>query len=142
MQITVETLVRAPLETVWACWTTPEDIMDWNAASEDWHTTRAEIDLVPGGRFLSRMEAKDGSAGFDFEGRFVRIEPLSMIESEFGGRHLKVWFQTAPGGTLVREVFDPEDEHPAEIQRQGWQAILDNFARHVEAKVAAEPVSD
>ncbi|WP_138469584.1 SRPBCC domain-containing protein [Poseidonocella sp. HB161398] len=138
MQIAVETLVHAPVETVWACWTTPGDILEWNAASPDWHTTHAELDLVPGGRFRSRMEARDGSTGFDFEGTFVRIEEMSLIESTFGGRRLKVWFQPAPGGTLVREVFDPEDEHPAEMQRQGWQAILDNFARHVEAKMAAE----
>ncbi|WP_068115722.1 SRPBCC domain-containing protein [Tropicimonas marinistellae] len=133
MKITVETIVRAPIETVWARWTDPEDIRQWNAASADWHTTAASIDLRVGGQFCYRMEAKDGSAGFDFEGEFTRVEPMARLVSLFGGRELAVAFETVPGGTLVRETFDAEEEHPAEMQREGWQAILDNFRRHVEA---------
>ncbi|RID91414.1 hypothetical protein D2N39_11960 [Gemmobacter lutimaris] len=134
MPITVEAMVRAPLETVWRCWTTPEDIMAWNAASDDWHTTAAEVDLRPGGKFRSRMEAKDGSMGFDFEGDYTEVEPMRRIVAVFGGRALEVSFAETPQGVRVTEVFDPETTHPEEMQRQGWQAILDRFARHAEAQ--------
>jgi len=133
-KITVETKVRAPLEEVWRSWTTPEDIKVWNAASDDWHTTDAKVDLRVGGIFSSRMEAKDGSAGFDFAGSYTRIEPHRLIEARFGDRDLMVEFAALPEGVLVRETFDAETQHPEEMQRQGWQAILDRFARHVEAK--------
>ena len=134
MPITIETTIRAPLETVWRCWTTPADILVWNAASDDWHTTAAEVDLRPGGIFRSRMEAKDGSMGFDFEGEYTGVEPLRRITALFGGRALEVTFTETPEGVLVRETFDPETTHPEEMQRQGWQAILDRFARHVQAQ--------
>jgi len=137
MQITVETTINAPLEKVWAAWVTPADIMAWNAASDDWHTTAAEVDLRPGGAFRSRMEARDGSMGFDFEGTYTAIDPLARIAAEFGGRALIVTFTETPAGVLVREVFDAEDIHPAEMQRQGWQAILNRFAAHVLSKPGA-----
>ncbi len=133
MKITVEATIHAPIERVWSAWTTPADIVQWNAASDDWHTTAASVDLREGGRFCSRMEARDGSMGFDFEGRYTRIVPLQRIECEFGGRTLLVEFIRDGDTVLVRETFDAEQIHPVEQQREGWQAILDRFARHVEA---------
>ena len=132
MKITVETLVQAPLAEVWRAYTTPADILQWNAASDDWHTTRATVDLRPGGAFSSRMEAKDGSFGFDFAGTYTRIVPLELIEYAFSDRTCTVAFTDGDSGVNVRVTFDPETEHSEEQQRQGWQAILDNFARHVE----------
>ncbi|MEO8299077.1 MAG: SRPBCC family protein [Burkholderiales bacterium] len=126
--------VHAPIDTVWQAWTTPADIVQWNAASPDWHTTRSEVDLRVGGKFSSRMEAKDGSMGFDFEGIYTEIIEHQLIVSSFGDRTMRVEFIAAPGGITVRETFDAEDTHPVEQQQQGWQAILDNFARHVERK--------
>lgn len=132
MKIVVEKLVRAPLAQVWAAYVTPEDIIQWNAASDDWHTTRASVDLRVGGEFSSRMEAKDGSFGFDFAGTYTAIEPRKLIEYAFGDRAARVEFYEAPDGVTIRVAFDAEQENPAEMQRAGWQAILDNFARHVE----------
>ncbi len=135
MKITVEAVVNAAPGKVWDAWNTPEDIMAWNSAHESWHTTRSEVDLRDGGTFVSRMEAKDGSAGFDFGGTYTRVVPGQVIEYRMGdGREVTVEFAKAPGGVRVRETFDAETENPPELQRQGWQAILDNFARHVEAK--------
>ena len=134
MKITVETTVAAPVEQVWRAWTTPDDIKQWNAASDDWHTTAATVDLRPGGQFSSRMEAKDGSMGFDFAGTYTKVVPHELIESEFGGRILTVQFIPAGGGVTVRETFDAEGTHSPEQQRAGWQAILDRFARHVEGR--------
>ena len=134
MKISIETTVDAAPDKVWSAWTNPADIMQWNAASDDWHTTDAKVDLRVGGIFSSRMEAKDGSAGFDFAGSYTRIEPHRLIEARFGDRDLMVEFAALPEGVLVRETFDAETQHPEEMQRQGWQAILDRFARHVEAK--------
>ena len=130
--VTVETTVAAPIDEVWAAYTTPADIMQWNAASDDWHTPSASVDLREGGMFSSRMEAKDGSMGFDFAGTYTKIDPLKLIEYEFGDRHAKVEFVPEQGGTLVRVTFDAETQHSLEQQRSGWQAILDNFKRHVE----------
>lgn len=138
MKITVSTVVVAPLESVWAAYTSPEDIKAWNAASPDWHTTAAVVDLRPGGRFSSRMEARDGSHGFDFEGEYTRIEPLRLIEYTFGGRTGRVEFEDGPAGVAVKVSFDGEPSHSEEQQRSGWQAILDNFRRHVAGKVASE----
>jgi uncharacterized protein YndB with AHSA1/START domain len=132
MTITVETRVRAPIDKVWRAYTTPADIMKWNAASDDWHTPAARVDLREGGVFSSRMEAKDGSAGFDFEGTYTKIVPLKEIDYDFGGRKAQVRFIDGKDSVIVRVTFDPETEHPEEMQRGGWQAILDNFARHVE----------
>ncbi len=134
MRIQVETEINAPIGTVWKCWTTPEDIMQWNAASDDWHTTAATVDLREGGVFSSRMEARDGSMGFDFTGEYTRVAEPTVIEATFGGRFLRVEFIERAGSVLVREEFDAEDTHPVEMQRSGWQAILDRFRRHVEAQ--------
>jgi uncharacterized protein YndB with AHSA1/START domain len=131
-QITIERLVRAPMERVWSAWTTPADITQWNAASDDWHTTRASVDLREGGSFSSRMEARDGSMGFDFEGTYTRVQPHELLECALGDRMLRVEFIPGADGVTVRETFDAEPTFSIEQQRSGWQAILDNFARHVE----------
>ena len=132
MKITVETLVRAPIGNVWSAYTTPADIMQWNAASDDWHTTAASVDLREGGSFSSRMEAKDGSFGFDFAGTYTKIVPQKLIEYDFGDRKAQVEFLPGADGVTVRVAFDAEEQNPVEMQRGGWQAILDNFTRHVE----------
>ena len=135
MKITVETAVKAPLNAVWAAWNNPEDIKKWNSAQEDWHTTKSSVDLREGGKFSARMEAKDGSVGFDFEGIYSRVVPKKAIEFLMSdGRKVKIEFVERNGEVVVKETFDAEDENTPELQRQGWQAILDNFARHVEAK--------
>ena len=135
VKITVETIVKAPLNKVWDAWNNPADIQRWNAAQDDWHTTRSSVDLREGGKFLSRMEAKDGSAGFDFEGVYTRVVPKRAVEYRMSdGREVQVEFVERPGGVLVKETFDAESENPPELQRQGWQAILDNFGRYVERK--------
>ena len=131
MKITVTTTVAAPLSEVWRAYTTPEDIKAWNAASPDWHTTHAEVDLRVGGKFSSRMEAKDGSFGFDFAGEYIKLIPQQHIEYEFGERRATVDFTEGSDGVLVKISFDPESTHPEDQQRAGWQAILDNFAKHV-----------
>ena len=137
MKISVETLVKADLDAVWAAWNNPEDIKQWNAASDDWHTTSSSVDLREGGRFSARMEAKDGSFGFDFEGTYTRIVPRQLIEYRMeDGREVRIEFAQAAGGVQVKETFDAETQNAAEMQRQGWQAILDSFARHVEGKAA------
>lgn len=135
MKITIETRVNADLNTVWSAWNNPDDIKQWNAASDDWHTPHSVVDLREGGKFVSRMEAKDGSVGFDFEGVYTRIVAQKLIEYSIGdGRVVKVELIEGTGGVLVRETFDAESQNSPELQRQGWQAILDNFARHVEGK--------
>lgn len=138
MRIIVSTLVAAPLHEVWRSYTTPADIMLWNTASPDWHTTAASVDLRPGGRFSSRMEAKDGSFGFDFEGEYTKVVPHQLIEYSFGDRTAIVEFTNGAEGVTVTVAFDGEKTHSEEQQRTGWQAILDNFARHVKGKVASE----
>ncbi len=134
MKVTVETTVAAPVDAVWRAYTTPADIVQWNAASDDWHTTAASVDLREGGAFSSRMEAKDGSEGFDFAGTYTRIVPARLIEYAFGDRNARVEFDALDEGVRVRVTFDAETSHPVEQQRAGWQAILDNFARHVMAR--------
>ena len=134
MKITVETTVSAPIAQVWSIYTNPEDIKQWNAASDDWHTTAASVDLREGGAFSSRMEAKDGSMGFDFAGTYTKIVPQALIEYSFGDRTAQVEFTDGPQGVKVRVTFDAETTFPLEQQQQGWQAILERFARYVEAK--------
>ncbi len=131
MTISVETTIAAPIEKVWRAYTTPEDIVQWNAASDDWHTTASTVDLRVGGAFSSRMEAKDGSIGFDFAGTYTKIVANKLIEYSFGDRTAQIEFTDGPDGVRVRVTFDSETTHSVEQQRQGWQAILDNFARHV-----------
>lgn len=133
MEITVETTVDAPLAKVWSAWTTPGDIMHWNFAIDSWCCPRAEIDLNTGGKFNYRMEARDGSMGFDFVGIFTKINEGERIEFSLGDeRQVKVEFLPSPKGIRVVETFEAEDKNAAEQQRQGWQSILNNFKKHVE----------
>ena len=133
MQITVETRIQAPIAQVWRAYTTPTDIIQWNAASDDWHTTKASVDLREGGAFSYRMEAKDGSFGFDFAGTYTAVVPHQRIEYAFGDRSGTVEFAESANGVTVRSTFDAETQHPLEQQRLGWQSILNKFAKHVEA---------
>jgi uncharacterized protein YndB with AHSA1/START domain len=105
IKITVETSVAAPIEQVWRAWNTPADIMQWNAASDDWHTTKSTVDLRVGGKFSSRMEAKDGSMGFDFEGTYTVVDDYKLIESAFGDRTLVVEFIPADTSAKVGKLF-------------------------------------
>jgi uncharacterized protein YndB with AHSA1/START domain len=131
MKITVTTTIAASMAEVWRAYTTPDDIKAWNAASDDWHTTHAEVDLRVGGKFCSRMEAKDGSFGFDFAGEYTKLIPHQLIEYVFDERKVSVNFTEGSDDVLVKVSFDPETIHPEEQQREGWQAILDNFAKYV-----------
>jgi len=133
VKITVETNVTAPIEEVWRAYTTSDDIKQWNAASDDWHTTAASVDLREGGKFSSRMEAKDGSMGFDFAGTYTKLIEHKLIEYSFGDRNARVEFTPEQTGVKVRITLDSESTHSIEQQREGWQSILNNFARHVEA---------
>ncbi len=139
--ITIEGVINAPLKTVWKYWTSPSAIIHWNNASPDWCTPRAENDLRPGGRFTYRMEARDGSAGFDFWGNYTEVVLYERIAYIMGdGRTAGVLFLAEEGRTRVVETFEPEGINPLEMQRQGWQAILDNFKRYVEASLQEEKV--
>jgi uncharacterized protein YndB with AHSA1/START domain len=132
-QITISAKVKAPAEKVWELWTSPEHITKWNAASDDWHTPRAENDLRVGGRFLSRMEAKDGSFGFDFTGTYDEVEPLKRIAYTMeDGRRAIIDFNESQGVIEIITVFDAESQNPIDMQRDGWQAILDNFKHYTE----------
>ncbi len=131
--ITVETLLNAPIEKVWEFWTTPEHITKWNQASEDWHTTRAKNDLRIGGKFLSRMEAKDGSFGFDFEGIYDSIITHEKISyTLLDDRKVAILFLQTEDGVQITETFEAETENTLELQKFGWQAILNNFKTCVE----------
>ena len=134
MQITVENTINAPIAEVWKAYTTPEDIKKWNAASDDWHTPSATVDLREGGTFSSRMEAKDGSMGFDFAGTYTKIVDHKFIAYEFGGRTAEIAFEPDGRSVRVRVSFDPEQENPADMQREGWKSILDSFKRYMENK--------
>lgn len=134
MIITVEALVDAPVEKVWAYWTGPEHITQWNNASDDWHTPWAKNDLIPGGRFVSRMEAKDGSFGFDFGGVYDEVVLNKKISYTMDDdRKVTVNFSESGTGTKIAEEFEAEDQNSAELQQQGWQAILNNFKKYVES---------
>jgi uncharacterized protein YndB with AHSA1/START domain len=133
MKITVSTVVSASIADVWRAYTSPVDIKAWNTASPDWHTTAADVDLRVGGSFSSRMEAKDGSFGFDFAGTYTHVIPQALLAYTFGDRVGMVEFSEGSSGVTVRVTFDSESTHSEEQQRAGWQAILDNFQRHVEA---------
>jgi len=131
--ITVESAINAPIEKVWEYWTKPEHITKWNNASDDWHTPSAENDLRVGGSFVSRMEAKDGSFGFDFGGVYDAVRKNENIEYTMGdGRKVKVYFNEVDSATTITEEFDAENENPVEMQRGGWQAIMDNFKKYTE----------
>jgi uncharacterized protein YndB with AHSA1/START domain len=132
--ITVSAHINATVEKVWACWTSPEHIVQWNNASDDWHTPAATNDLRPGGKFCSTMAARDGSMSFDFEGVYDAVEPQQKIAYTMSdGRRAEVLFsKNESGGTQVVESFEAEDMNAHEMQQAGWQAILDNFKRHAE----------
>ncbi|MGP0585640.1 SRPBCC family protein [Paenibacillus timonensis] len=132
-KVTVQAVIQAPVEKVWDYWTEPEHITKWNQASDDWHAPRAENDLRAGGTFLTRMEAKDGSMGFDFGGVYDEVKTHEFISYTLGdGRRVEITFAAEGQGTKVVETFDAESTHPVEFQQAGWQAILDNFKMYVE----------
>lgn len=134
MKITVEIIVQSDLAAVWRAWNTPEDIMKWNAASDDWHTTISRVDLRLGGRFYARMEAKNGTVGFDFEGVYSNVIDKQLIEYAMSdGRTVSVSFEEVADGVRVTEVFDADNEYSPEMQQEGWQSILESFKRYVEA---------
>ncbi len=133
--ITVSVSVHAPIAKVWNCWTVPKHIVQWNAASDDWRCPASKNDVRVGGRFCATMAAKDGSASFDFEGTYTAVKKYELLAYTMAdGRKVEVRFTSINGSTTVTETFDPESENPEEMQRQGWQAILDNFKRHTEAQ--------
>ena len=132
--ITVENTVKAPVEKVWQFWTSPEHITKWSYASDDWHTPFAQNDLRIGGKFLSRMEAKDGSFGFDFGGVYDEVKINKMIAFTIGdGRKVKINFSANGGETRIVETFEAENTNSIEMQRGGWQSILDNFKKYAES---------
>ncbi|CAM5214185.1 putative protein YndB with AHSA1/START domain OS=Ureibacillus acetophenoni OX=614649 GN=SAMN05877842_11330 PE=3 SV=1 [Ureibacillus acetophenoni] len=132
-EVTVETTVQAPVEKVWAYWNEPTHMTKWSFASDDWHSPSAENDLRVGGKFTSRMEAKDGSMGFDFGGVYDEVKEYEFISYTMGdGRKVKVSFSGQGNETKVVETFDAETTHPIEFQQAGWQAILDNFKQYAE----------
>ena len=134
-RITVNATVNSPVAKVWEAWNTPADIMQWNAADPSWHTPSSENDLRTGGHFKNRMEAKDGSFGFDFEGIYDQVELHKEITYTMGdGRKATTLFVEQDGKTNIQTTFDAETENDPELQKQGWQAILDNFVKYVESK--------
>ena len=133
--ITVETTIDAPVEKVWKAWTTPEDIVKWNNASDDLYTPSADNDLTVGGEFMYKVEARDGSFSFDFSGTYEKIEEKKLLEyALIDQRKVSVAFEETDGKTKVTETFEPEAENPADVQQAGWQAILDNFKKYLEKK--------
>ena len=132
--ITIETLIDAPLEQVWSMWTEPEHIEKWNFAGDDWHCPKSIVDLRDGGRFSSTMAARDGSFSFDFCGVYERVEQhMAIYVLLDDGRKWNTQFESTPLGTKVVESFDPENQNPEEMQRMGWQMILDRFKGYVES---------
>jgi len=132
--ITVEATVQAPLKTVWEFWNAPEHITKWCAASDDWHAPHAENDIRTGGKFATRMEAKDGSFGFDFGGTYDEVKTYELISySMEDGRKVEIHFSDIDGNTHVSESFDAETTNSIEMQEAGWQAILNNFKKYTEA---------
>jgi uncharacterized protein YndB with AHSA1/START domain len=131
--ITVEATVKAPAEKVWKLWNEPQHITKWCAASDDWHAPHAENDLRKDGKFKTTMAAKDGSFSFDFEGVYTNVQPHKLIEYAMSdGRKVQIKFAGNGNETKVIETFDPENQNPIEMQRGGWQAILDNFKKYSE----------
>jgi uncharacterized protein YndB with AHSA1/START domain len=134
--ITVEAFVKTPVHVVWKLWNTPEDITHWNNASDDWHTPSAQIDLKPGGKFLVRMEAKDGSSGFDFGGKYDQVKERELIAYTIGdGRKVEINFTSIGTDTKIVETFEAENQNSIELQRTGWQAILNNFKKYAETRL-------
>lgn len=132
-KITVETLVNAPIDKVWTYWSEPERIKEWTFASSDWHAPYAENDLKTDGKFKTTMAAKDGSFSFDFEGIYTNVETHKKIEYALGdGRRVQITFEAIDDTTKIVETFDPETQNSIEMQRGGWQSILDNFKKYTE----------
>jgi uncharacterized protein YndB with AHSA1/START domain len=130
--ITVKVTIKAPISKVWEYWNQPEHVMKWAFASDDWEAPFAENDLRTGGKFKTTMAAKDKSASFDLIGVYTAVKEHQLIEYNMeDGRHVKVEFSSTPEGVIVTETFDPENENSEELQRNGWQAILDNFKKYV-----------
>ncbi len=133
--ITVHTKISTPISKVWECWNNPKHVVNWNFASQDWECTSAENNLEVGGKFTYAMAAKDGSAGFNFEGKYLEINEPSRVSYELGdGRKVSVSFQEVDGQVEVAETFETEDENSVELQQSGWQSILDNFKNYVETE--------
>lgn len=133
-KITIEAHIQKPITLVWESYTQPKHIVNWNFASDDWQCPRAENDLKVGGRYKARMEAKDGSFGFDFEATYIEIIPEKIIKYKLDdNREVEIHFTSLTNGTMVQTIFDAESENPIEMQKQGWQAILNNFKRHTES---------
>ena len=131
--ITVAVTVNAPIQKVWEFWTSPEHITQWNNASNDWNTPKATNDLRKDGTFNYRMEAKDNSFGFDFEGRYTDIKTNELIEYVISdGRKVQILFEALNDETHITETFEAEEVHPVELQQDGWQAIINNFKRYTE----------
>lgn len=135
-RVTVSARIDKPVDQVWKYYSEPKHVTQWNAASDDWHCPRAENDLRTGGSFTSRMEARDGSVGFDFRGTYTEVVPLERIAYAMeDGRKCEVLFTKNGNATKVDVTFDTETENPVELQRGGWQAILDNFRKYAEEQV-------
>lgn len=135
-KITIEAVINAPMQKVWASWTKPEHIVNWAFASDTWHAPSAENDLKVGGKFKTVMAAKDGSSSFDFTGTYTTVEEHRLIEYIMDGedkRNVKIQFLEIPEGVKVVETFDPENENSEELQRAGWQGILDNYKKYTES---------
>lgn len=131
--ITVKTTIKAPIAKVWECLTEPEHIKAWAFASDDWEAPSAESDLRVGGMFKTRMQSKDGKQGFDFTGTYTAVKENELLEYDIDdGRHVRTELKETPDGILVTQAFEPENENTPEKQREGWQAILDNFKKHTE----------
>lgn len=131
--ITVSAIINAPVQKVWDYWNNPNHITGWNFANDDWHAPSAQNDLKVGGKFSSRMEAKDGSFGFDFEGVYDQVIPEKYIEYTLGdSRKVKIKFTSEGNTTTIEESFEAESENPIEMQQMGWQLILNNFKRYTE----------
>jgi len=132
--VTIEATVNAPVEKVWELWNNPKHVTQWNHASDDWHSPSAENDLRVGGTFLYRMEAKDGSFGFDFGGSYDDVTPNKRLAYTIGdGRTVEVLFDGEGNSTQITSTFEAENQNPVEMQRGGWQAILDNFKKYAES---------
>ena len=132
--VTIGAIVKAPIEKVWEYFTDPTHVTKWAFASDDWVAPKATNDLKVGGKFLTRMESKDGKDGFDFEGVYSAVEKNRLIEYDMSdGRHVKATFIETPDGVKITQTFDPENENPIDFQKQGWQAILNNFKKYTES---------
>jgi uncharacterized protein YndB with AHSA1/START domain len=135
MPITIQTTINAPIEKVWECWTEPKHIVKWAFAQDDWEAPFAENDVKVGGRFKTTMAAKDKSASFDFTGVYTVVDQYQKIAYDIDdGRHVKAEFTETPEGVKIIQTFDPEQQNPPELQQKGWQGILDNFKKYVEAQ--------